>query len=164
MKLIAHRGLLNGPNSHLENLPGQILLSLQAGYDCEIDVRFIDGKWMLGHDNPDFEVPFEFLEQSGLWLHAKNLEALHQLSKTNLVYFWHQNDDYVITSNSYIWAYPGKPLTSRSVMVLPEWADPTLKNIIDVNCFGICSDYPEKIKQILDQTLWPKQRTPSSYL
>jgi hypothetical protein len=157
MKIISHRGLLGGPNRNLENVPGQILLSLEAGYDCEIDVRLIDGKWMLGHDTPDFEVPFEFLEQPGLWIHAKNLEALYQLSKTNLVYFWHQNDDYIITSNSYIWAYPGKPLTDRSVMVLPEWEDNTLKNIINVNCFGICSDYPEKIKQILALPLWPKQ-------
>jgi hypothetical protein len=161
MKIIAHRGLLGGPNRNLENVPGQILLSLEAGYDCEIDVRLIDGKWMLGHDNPDFEVPFEFLEQPGLWIHAKNLEALHQLSKTNLVYFWHQNDDYVITSNGYIWAYPGKPLTTRSVMVLPEWQDNTLKNVFNVNCFGICSDYPDKIKQLLALPLWPKQTTPS---
>jgi hypothetical protein len=158
MKIIAHRGLLNGPDSNLENLPGQILLSLQAGYDCEIDVRLIDGKWMLGHDNPDFEVPFEFLEQTGLWLHAKNLEALDYLSTTTLNYFWHQNDDYVITSKGYIWAYPGKPLTARSVMVLPEWEDRTLRNVIGVNCFGICSDYPEQIRQLIGQPVQQEQR------
>jgi hypothetical protein len=162
MILIAHRGLVNGPDSNLENLPGRILLSLQAGHDCEIDVRYIDGKWMLGHDNPDYEVPFEFLEQPGLWIHAKNIEALYELGKTNLVYFWHQEDDFTLTSNGYIWTYPGKPLTSRSVMVLPEWQDNTLKNIINVNCFGICSDYPEKIKQILAQPLWPAQMMLSS--
>jgi len=157
MKIIAHRGLLNGPDSNLENLPGQILLSLQAGYDCEVDVRLIDGKWILGHDNPDFEVPFEFLEQTGLWIHAKNLEALDYLSTTTLNYFWHQNDDYVITSKGYIWAYPGKPLTTRSVMVLPEWEDNTLQNVIGVDCFGICSDYPEQIRQLLSQPVQQEQ-------
>jgi hypothetical protein len=157
MKIIAHRGLLNGPDSNLENLPGQILLSLQAGYDCEIDVRLIDGKWMLGHDNPDFEVPFKFLEQTGLWIHAKNLEALDYLSTTTLNYFWHQNDDYVITGKGYIWAYPGKPLTTRSVMVLPEWEDTTLHNVIGVDCFGICSDYPEQIRQLLGQPVQQEQ-------
>jgi hypothetical protein len=157
MKIIAHRGLLNGPDSNLENLPGQILLSLQAGYDCEVDVRLIDGKWILGHDNPDFEVPFEFLEQTGLWIHAKNLEALDYLSTTTLNYFWHQNDDYVITSRGYIWAYPSKPLTTRSVMVLPEWEDNTLQNVIEVDCVGICSDYPEQIRQLLGQPVQQEQ-------
>ena len=148
MKLIAHRGLLDGPDTNLENLPGQILLSLQEGYDCEVDVRFIDGKWMLGHDTPDFEVPFEFLEQPGLWIHTKNLEALHHLSMTKLVYFWHQTDDYVITSNNYIWAYPGRALTERSVMVLPEMIDTTLMSTVNTNCFAICSDYILKIKDL----------------
>ena len=148
MKYIAHRGLVNGPDSNLENLPGQILLSLQAGYDCEIDVRYINGKWMLGHDNPDFEVPFEFLEQVGLWIHAKNLEALYILSKTNLVYFWHQEDDFTLTSNRYIWTYPGKELSDNSVMVVPEVVDSTLEITRNVVCYGICSDYINKIKVI----------------
>jgi hypothetical protein len=145
MKLIAHRGLVNGPDSNLENLPGQILLSLEAGYDCEIDVSYIDGKWMLGHDTPDYEVPFEFLTQPGLWIHAKNLEALYELSKTDLVYFWHQNDDRVITSNGYIWTYPDKKLTDRSIMLMPEWSNPSLENL-NLNCYAICSDYITKIK------------------
>ncbi len=148
MKLIAHRGLVNGPDSNLENLPGQILQSLQAGYDCEIDVRYIDNKWMLGHDNPDFEVPFEFLKQSGLWIHAKNLEALRLLTDTSLYYFWHENDQFTLTSNKFIWTYPGKELTSNSIMVLPEWHDPELKKI-STKCYGICSDYVATIKDII---------------
>lgn len=145
MKLIAHRGLVNGPDSNLENLPGQILLSLQAGYDCEIDVRLIDSKWMLGHDIPQFEIPFEFLEQSGLWIHAKNLNALYELGKTNLVYFWHQEDDFTLTSNGYIWTYPSQEITQRSISVLPEWHDPEFNNL-NLNCYGICSDYIIKIQ------------------
>jgi len=148
MKLIAHRGLTQGPDVNLENLPGQILSSLQAGYDCEIDVSYIDGKWMLGHDTPDFEVPFEFLEQPGLWIHAKNLKALYQLSKTNLVYFWHQEDEFTLTSNGYIWTYPGRILTDKSIMLLPEWNNPRLENL-DLNCYAICSDYVDKLKEIV---------------
>ena len=89
-------------------MPSIVVLFASLSPSCEIDVRYINGKWMLGHDNPDFEVPFEFLEQTGLWIHAKNLEALYILSKTNLVYFWHQEDDFTLTSNNYIWTYPGK--------------------------------------------------------
>lgn len=146
MKLIAHRGLVNGPDSNLENLPGQILLSLQAGYDCEIDVRYINGKWMLGHDNPDFEIPFEFLKQPGLWIHAKNLEALYVLgADKSLNYFWHQEDDFTLTSHGFIWTYPGKELTHNSVMVLPEMNDPKFENL-PINCYGVCTDYILKIK------------------
>ena len=144
MKLIAHRGLVNGPDSNLENLPGQILQSLQAGYDCEIDVRYIDGKWMLGHDNPDFEVPFEFLKQPGLWIHAKNLAAFCWLTDTELCYFWHENDKFTLTSNKFIWTFPNNELTQRSIAVLPDWHDPEFKNLPS-NCYGICSDYVEKI-------------------
>ena len=56
MKYIAHRGLTDGPDSELENRPDQILESLANGYHCEIDVRFVGKKWMLGHDTPDYEV------------------------------------------------------------------------------------------------------------
>jgi hypothetical protein len=149
MKLIAHRGLIDGPDKNLENLPGQILLSLQAGYDCEIDIRYIDSKWMLGHDNPDYEIPFEFLEQAGLWIHAKNLEALYQLEKTNLVYFWHENDQFTLTSNKFIWTYPGKELTDKSIMVCPEMIDPKLESTVSAKCFGICSDYLLKIQALM---------------
>jgi hypothetical protein len=150
MKLIAHRGLVDGPDSNLENLPGQILLSLKAGYDCEIDVRYINGKWMLGHDKPDFEVPFEFLKHPGLWIHAKNLDALYVLgADKSLNYFWHQEDDYTLTSQGYIWTYPGKTLVNDSICVMPEWHDPEFKTILKTNCYGICSDYVNRVKDII---------------
>jgi hypothetical protein len=152
MKLIAHRGLTNGPDSNLENLPGQILLSLQADYDCEIDVRYINGKWMLGHDNPDYEVPFEFLEQPGLWIHAKNLEALYVLgADAKLNFFWHQEDDFTLTSQGYIWTYPGKPLTTQSVCVMPEWDKELDLTTFKPDCHGICSDYVNLIKTATGQ-------------
>ena len=141
MKYIAHRGLVNGPDKELENRPDQITSSLAKGYDCEIDLRVIDDKFYLGHDNPDYQVEEEFIQQSGLWIHAKNLAALHYLSKTDLAYFWHQNDDCVITSNGYIWTYPEKELTDRSIRLMPEWADPTLASTRDDTCYAICSDF-----------------------
>jgi len=146
MKLIAHRGLISGPDSNLENLPDQITKALTAGYDCEIDVRYINSKWMLGHDTPDYEVSFEFLKQSKLWIHAKNLTALYELGKTTLVYFWHQGDDFTLTSNGYIWTYPGKDLTDKSIMVMPEWSDLNFKNL-DTNCYAICSDFVKNITE-----------------
>jgi hypothetical protein len=150
MRLIAHRGLLEGPDKQLENSPAQIGKALSMGFDCEVDLRYIDGKFMLGHDTPDYLVDFEFLEQPGLWIHAKNLDALYVLTAVNkLNFFWHQEDDYTLTSQRYIWTYPGKPLTKDSVMVMPEWNDTEFLNIKDSMCYGICSDYVRKIKDLL---------------
>jgi hypothetical protein len=149
MKLIAHRGLFKGPDANLENRPEQIVQALQLGYDCEIDLRVIEGKFYLGHDHADYEINESFLSQHGLWIHAKNLSALHYLSTTNLSYFWHQNDDCVITSNGYIWTYPEKELTDRSIRLMPEWKDPEFKTILDNRCYAICSDYVDAIKEII---------------
>jgi hypothetical protein len=146
MKFIAHRGLFNGPDVDLENRPEQILQALEAGYDCEVDLWIVDSDFYLGHDRPDYPVDQEWLEQPGLWIHAKNLAALHWLATTDLEYFWHQNDDYVLTSHNYIWTFPGKELTQRSVMVMPEYVDKSLDITHNQNCYAVCSDYVEKIK------------------
>ena len=62
MKLISHRGNLNGPNKEHENHPDYIWEALQAGYEVEIDVWWVDGKFKLGHDEPQYDFPFELIE------------------------------------------------------------------------------------------------------
>jgi hypothetical protein len=149
MLFIAHRGLFNGPDSELENRPEQIDLALSLGFHCEIDVRYINGKWMLGHDKPTYEIPFNFLQKQNLWIHAKNLEALYQLSQDkNLKVFWHQNDDFTLTSSGEIWSYPNMPLTPNSIMLMPEWTDPNFRRVFDEPCLGICSDFVSRIYMI----------------
>lgn len=148
MKLIAHRGLVNGPNKELENSPEQIAFALGQGFDCEIDVWLKNGEWMLGHDGPVYPIDFEFLEQPGLWIHAKNLSALYVLTETELNCFWHQEDDFTLTRYGFIWTYPGKQLTKQSIAVMPEWNDPEFKNL-NIECYGICSDFVQTIQTVL---------------
>ena len=151
MKYIAHRGLFNGPDVNLENRPQQIEMALSRGYDCEVDLWRIKNEWFLGHDIPDYPVDEEFLKQSGLWLHCKNLDALLEMSdrSENYEYFWHQNDDFTLTSNNWIWTYPGKELTRNSIAVQPEARDDwwawtlTCKDSIS----GVCTKYVEKFIQ-----------------
>ena len=50
--LISHRGNIDGRNVEYENNPNYIEAAINLGYDVEIDVWFIDGKFMLGHDEP----------------------------------------------------------------------------------------------------------------
>lgn len=153
MKLIAHRGLINGPNPELENHPDMIKNVLHIGYDVEIDVRYIKGEWFLGHDEPTYKVDFDFFKHPGLWIHAKNLDALYVLTTSYLNFFWHQNDDFTLTNNGYIWTYPGKELTADSVCVMPEWNDPEFKNL-PKDCYGICSDYVSnpKFQQLITRS------------
>lgn len=153
MKLIAHRGLTKGPDIDLENRPEQILQSLARGFDCEIDLRVINNELFLGHDQADYLIDAEFLKKPGLWIHAKNLEAFDFLVNTRYNYFWHQTDDYTLTAHGLIWAYPGKELTIRSVMVMPEWQDETLANTLNVDCYAICSDYVAQIKDLHDSSI-----------
>ena len=135
MKLISHRGNLNGP-SKLENHPDQIEKVLSLGFDCEIDLWFEDNKYFLGHDYPQYEVDEEFLELEGLWIHCKNLSALENCP-IDSNYFWHQEDDRTLTSNRYIWTFPNKNVVDKSIIVDNDQNWP-LKGY---KCFGVCSDY-----------------------
>jgi hypothetical protein len=149
MIYIAHRGLFAGPDKGIENVPEQIQLALSLGYDCEVDVWYkAEGEWWLGHDAPTYNVDYDFIAQAGLWLHAKNLAALYYLTGTPLNYFWHESDTQTLTSHHYIWTYPDRLLSKHSIMLLPEWSDPALMSTKDADCYGICSDYIEKIIDI----------------
>ena len=138
MKLIAHRGNLNGPQPDKENSPDYISKAIESGYNVEIDIWFIDDKWYLGHDNPTYEIKYHFLFDSRFWLHAKNGEAFDKLLKNyNFNVFWHTTEDWVLTSKKYIWTYPNKILYLNSICVLPE-----LGYNGDLNkCDGICTDF-----------------------
>ena len=144
VKVISHRGNLYGPDKENENTPSQILLAIQKGFDVEIDLWVEDNRMFLGHDYPQHEIPISFLRDSldCLWIHCKNLEAMlflkHFLPESN--FFWHQNDDFTLTSLGYIWTYPGKETSENSVIV-----DLTEEPKINPNMFGICTDYPEKL-------------------
>ena len=123
MKFIAHRGNINGKNPSRENKPEYIERALKYGYDCEIDVWYINGEWILSHDNPydekaksfSHKVNFEFLGKKNLWLHCKNIEAMINLYATNYNYFWHENDKYTITSRGHIWCFPDQPAPALTI-------------------------------------------------
>ena len=91
MKLIAHRGLVGGPDKSLENRPDVVLDTLSAGFDCEVDLWIVDDRLYLGHDRPQHNVTIDFIATSGLWIHAKSLATLAWLAKIPyaLNYFWH---------------------------------------------------------------------------
>ena len=114
MRLIAHRGNLNGPNPLVENDPQRITYCIDEGYDVEIDVRYDHHTNMLwlGHDEPQHKVNWFWIagRRDRLWIHCKDVATLHEFSTKTSGYnfFFHDKDDYTLTSKHYIWAYPGK--------------------------------------------------------
>jgi hypothetical protein len=142
MILISHRGNISGPNPERENSPDYILEALNSEFDVEIDLWSYDTKLFLGHDNAKYEINKDFIENNKdkLWIHCKNLEALYvcQFILNDVHYFWHQNDDYTLTSKNIFWTFPGKDLTPNSILVNFEKI-----NYISTGSkiYGVCSDY-----------------------
>lgn len=148
MILISHRGNIEGRNISKENTIDYIENALNLNYNVEIDIWYIDETLFLGHDFPHIRIDIYFLNTKNLWIHCKNIETLEYLKDVKFegIYFWHQEDDVTLTSNNYLWTYPGKNLTKYSIAVLPELSNydkQTLKK-----CYGICSDYIINYKNI----------------
>ena len=141
MHLISHRGNLNGIKLKDENKPDYLNFAIKKGFDVEVDVRFEKNKFFLGHDCSQYEIDEDFLLSKNVWCHAKTKEAIQALDQIKAHYFWHQEDDYTITSRGYLWTYPGKELLKISICVLPENF-----NYKKIDCLGICSDFIERYK------------------
>lgn len=138
--IISHRANLKGPHSAIfgENHPSSIYNVIHQGFDVELDVWFIDNRFLLGHDNPEYEVDKSFFNDSKMWIHCKNVEALYQLLKLNTNVFYHDQDDCVLTSKGFIWHYPkNQILTDISIAVMPE----RVPNWDLTNAYGICTDF-----------------------
>lgn len=154
MKLISHRGNVSGSNPERENSPDYIMEAYALGYDIEIDLWSTNTEIFLGHDEPQYKVDYDFIRaiSDKLWIHCKNLEALYccEFLIKDVNYFWHQSDDFALTSKNIIWTYPGKPLTPNSVLVMPE-----IDNFSDVgpDIYGICTDDVISVEEMLDDIL-----------
>lgn len=147
MIYIAHRGLIDGHDDDKENNPEWIRKVLDMGYSAEIDLRYASGKLMLGHDKGIHPVSLDFLleNRQKLWIHTKDFEAMEYVSGRGLNHFWHDTDEYTMTSFGYIWCYPGKKLPSTGICVQPEWDSSFDYNNFKPKCMGICSKYVDRI-------------------
>lgn len=145
MILISHRGNLNGPNRDQENHPDYIKSALSAGFNVELDLWKIENKLYLGHDGPQFLIKESFICDTRFWVHAKNIDAAFHLTHLKMIHwFFHDQDDCVLTSSGFLWTFPGKKLTNKSIAVMPE----RVSEPYDLsNCYGICTDYPYNYKQ-----------------
>jgi len=166
MKIISHRGYLNGKDDYLENNPKEIIRILEnTDFDIEVDLWTKDLKWYFGHDYPKYELSseeiillFEYYFDR-VWIHCKNFDALDNLSSSkhylfkNLNYFWHQEDDFTLTSKQYIWCYPGKFEEDffGNMVCLDFDLKESEEYYKNLSVCAICTDYPKKLKEILNK-------------
>lgn len=160
MKIISHRGLISGLDKNRENNPKYIEECIKMGFDIEIDVWSIKDQLFLGHDNPQYPIELEWLNnrsnlfiRNNLWIHCKNLEALDFFSGFDIYphifnSFWHENDQFTLTSNQKIWQAHTKEVSNNSIIVdlnlENNYNSPELKNV-----YGVCTDYPVLLKERL---------------
>lgn len=141
MKLIAHRGNWRGRDKSLENSLNHILSAIEHNFDVEVDCWHKDGEFFLGHDGPEHEVEIEFLNvyKDRLWIHAKDYITFCKLLSEGFHCFFHDQDEYTLTSDKIIWAYSGKFISSDypSIAVMPELSE---GYIVPEDIYGVCSD------------------------
>jgi hypothetical protein len=151
----AHRGNVDGPDPSSENSPDQIDKAISLGFRVEVDVWSYEDtggvRFWLGHDGPQYLVEDSFFAAriNKLLLHAKNRDVLEFLLKNKKEYnvFWHDKDNYAITSNGTVISNVGLEPVTGGIIMLPENV-----NIIDrINLLlkyekhsAICTDYPIK--------------------
>lgn len=150
MRIISHRGNINGPIINQENKPEYIDKAISLGFDVEVDIRYIDGKFWLGHDTNDYDITINWLidRKDKLWLHCKDLYSVYELSKidASINKFCHSSDPYTLISNGGIWVH-NINLKLNDTCIIP------LINLKDIctykkeeKIYGICTDYPIRIK------------------
>lgn len=150
MKIIAHRGNMNGPSKY-ENTNKAIRMAIDAGFDIEIDVieNKEPGIW-LGHDEPQELLDIKLLNynKNRIWVHVKSPSLIKELKIIGANYFWHENDLLTLTSHKYQWClnkyYPNEKQNDLIAVVLngpPSTVD---------NYSGICTDYCYEWKYYLE--------------
>lgn len=142
MRIISHRGNIEGPIPEKENCPEYINSALAQGFDVEVDVWWLQGPF-LGHDGPEYTISKEWLldRKDHLWVHCKNLEAAHHLAK-EFRCFCSDIDPYCFMSQGHIWV-------NDVIVKPPQNCVVPLLGLEDIHnyqfkdaAFAICTDYP----------------------
>ena len=123
---IAHRGNTIGIDVERENTPAHIDHALSLGYFVETDVWYISGDFFLGHDEPLHIISLSKLKHPKIICHAKSADTLLELLRHPEIHcFWHQSDEYTLTSKNWVWEV---------------WKDDGCRVFDNGQLIGICSD------------------------
>ena len=146
-KCLSHRGNIKGPIPDKENRPSYIDCAIQLGYDVEVDIRFINNEYWLGHDEPQYKVEelWMNLRKDNIWYHCKDLNSAIELSKSKkFKFFCHTQDDYVITSTGHLWVHDLSGNINDNC-IIPLLDLNSIKKYKHLKPFAICTDYINEI-------------------
>lgn len=152
MKIISHRGNLEGPNPNLENNPDHIksILDKYPLLSVEIDVWLEYNMLFLGHDRPEHKISLSWLmtlPKDRTYYHLKSLRTVEYFNSTGLDKnnncFFHNDDKVVYTSFGDLWCYPETYLENGITVMWDSSSPPSLVK-------GICTDYPLKFLNEID--------------
>lgn len=149
MIIISHRGNIVGPVPDKENRPSYIDSAIQLGYDVEVDLRYVDEEFWLGHDLPQYKINLEWmsLRKDKIWFHCKDQKSSIKLLELDLGlrFFCHSSDDFVLTSTGHLWVHDlSKKISNKCIIPLLSIDDIKSHRITDE--FGVCTDYVKFIK------------------
>jgi len=149
MKIISHRGNINGPIPEKENRPSYIDSAIKLDYDVEVDLRIINNEFWLGHDEAQYKIELSWmrLRKDKIWYHCKDIESALVLCKLNedFKYFCHSQEPYVCTSNGYLWVHD---LSSKinNKCIIPLLSKEDIEKYTNSKPYAICTDFVKDIK------------------
>lgn len=157
MKLIAHRGNINGKAENAENRPIYIESAILLGYEVEVDIWFVDNKFWLGHDAPEYPVTDKWILKNAnhLWFHCKNVDAVNMFLDLDIdgggfQYFWHENDRLSITSQGYIWTCDVSITGPNVVWMITNEGPMDGSGIGNPDIYGVCADNLSYFEDLTD--------------
>lgn len=154
MRIISHRGNVLGPGSNCER--HHVEAALLEGYDVELDVRFHEGRLWIGHDEPLYELPREWVlpaVSSRLWFHAKDARAFDLLTRHGHRAFQHADEPFAtVEPDGVRWLHPRdfhclEDARGHVFLDVDGWkrTPPWVMGCVPhVAPFAVCTDWPRE--------------------
>ena len=144
MKIISHRGNLRGRIPERENTPAYIDSAIACGYEVEIDIRYVNGEFKLGHDLPEITINSAWLlnRKNELWIHSKDVLTavkLRELDKSFQV-FCHTQDPFVLTSTGHLWIHD-LSLDLGAHAIIPLLSEDDVLSYSGKVVHAVCTDF-----------------------
>jgi hypothetical protein len=143
VRLIAHRGNLNGPIPERENHPDYLVEALNCGVEVEVDVWVTDGKIFFGEH--EVGETFVYLISKDAWFNCKNPEAVEYFKTRNdgenYKYFYETDGGKIVSSTGHEWVEAPLDLEEEQsseviVLDLSEGHDYKYGEV-----FAVCTDF-----------------------
>lgn len=147
MIVYSHRGNLKGPNSKFENHPDYIDEAIAEGLSVEVDLRFDDKNFYLGHDRAQYKINLDWMlgRKQSLLFHCK--EIITFFDPNQFHYFCHSKDEFVLTSHLKIWIHDHNLLINSKNLIVPLMNKDQIDKYFDKkSAFDVCTDFPIYLK------------------